>query len=101
MQEQLVLTEGVYSVAFSPAGNRMEIAPSLFRAETFEAIPDKRVLPTVEGNVGIWFDITRMRVQFSLNIRLYGELNHDTKTEAILPGIHGRPERHESGGACW
>ena len=44
----------------------------------------------VTGNICIWFDITRMRVQLKLNIRLNGELNHDTKTEAILPGIHGR-----------
>ena len=37
----------------------------------------------VTGNICIWFDITRIRVQLSRNIRLYGELNHDTKTEAI------------------
>jgi hypothetical protein len=54
------------------------------------AILDSGIFPTVEGNVGIWFDINRIRVQLSLNIRLNGELNHDTKTEAILPGIHGR-----------
>ncbi|MDC0294488.1 hypothetical protein OAK98_03745 [Mariniblastus sp.] len=55
----------------------------------------------VAGNICIWFDITRMRVQLSRNICFCGALDLDTETEAILPGIHGRSYWFESGYACW